>query len=309
LKTSRLLPYLIALVLLAWVLGTLARSGTGGGSLLANSYWLVYAIELMPLIALGLIVVFIASLIANWKLIADALGSGMARNRRARNKRSWKIMAIVWLTTWTIAIVYLEIRCHGLFCSSSGTNATATSIQNVVAGSGPLPSIPLLGAVVSFASLVDTNLFAVAFFGVLIVSSVIMVRAVKVHLEETRNETVHLIEVVQEQGREAVRAAIRILDDDSEGDARQRILACYQKMISVAAHLGAPVGLDKTARELELAIRNMFQLKGYGIARLTRLFEEARYSLHSMTLEDAEMARECLVEINEELSGTVTVET
>jgi hypothetical protein len=308
LKTSRLLPYLIALVLLAWVLGTLAHSGTGGGSLLANSYWLVYAIELMPLLALGLIVVFIGLLIANWKFIAEALGSGMSRNRRVRGKKSWRIMAIVWLTTWSIAIVYLEIRCHGLICSTSGTNATAASIQNVVAGSGPLPSIPLLGAVVTFASLVDTNLFAATFFGVLIVSSVIMVRAVMVHLEDTRNESVQFIEAVQEQGRDAVRAALKILDDDSEGDARQRILTCYQKMIEVAAHLGAPVGLDKTARELELAIRSTFQLNGSGIARLTRLFEEARYSLHAITWEDADMARECLTEINEELGRTVTAE-
>ncbi len=307
-KTSRLLPYLIALVLLAWVLGSLARSGTVGGSLLANSYWLVYAVDLMPLIALGLIVIFVISLIVNWKLLADALGSGMTRRRRGQGKKSWRIQAIVWISTWAAALVYLEVRCHGLFCTASGTGDTAAMVKNVVSGSGPLPTIPLLGAAISFASFVDTNLFAVAFFGVLIVSSVIMVRAVMVHLEETRNEAVQLVEVAQEQGREAVRAAIRILDDNSEGDARERILACYQKMINAASDLGAPIGRDKTARELEQAIRTTFQLKGSGIARLTRLFEEARYSLHAITWEDAEMARECLVEIEEELDRTVTVE-
>jgi heme exporter protein D len=308
LKTSRLLPYLIALVLLAWVLGSLARSGTAGGSILSNSTWLVYAIELLPVIALGLILIFVVSLIANWRLLADALGSGMTRRRRAQGRKSLKLQLIIWMATWATAIVYLEVKCHGLVCSTANANQTISQIKSVAAGTGPLPPLPILGAVVSFASFLDTNVFALAFFGVLVISSVIMARAVMVHLEETRNERIERVEAAQEQGREAVQAAIRVLDDEAEGDARARILACYRKMVKAASDLGAPVGPDKTARELELGIRNMFLLKGSGIARLTELFEEARYSLHPITWEDAGMARECLVEINEELGRTVSLE-
>jgi len=308
LKAKRLLPYLIALLLLAWILGSLARSTTTGGSLLSNSYWLVYTIELLPLIALGLMVVLLVSLIINWRLLSDALGSGMTRKRRAQGKKSWRIQAIVWVATWAAAIVYLELRCHGLVCSSANeANATAV-IQNVVSGSGPLPVLPILGPALAFATLVDTNMFALAFFGVLIVSSVIMFRAAMVHLDEIRKQRLELVEMAQEHGREAVQAAIRVLDERGEDDPRARILACYQRMVKVASDLGASVGADKTARELERGIRSMFLLNGPGIARLTRLFEEARYSLHPITEEDAAMARECLVEISEEFDKTVSLE-
>jgi len=52
----------------------------------------------------------------------------------------------------------------------------------------------------------------------------------------------------------------------------------------------------------------MFLLKGPGIARLTGLFEEARYSLHPMTWKDAEMARDCFIQIRDELDRTVSIE-
>ncbi len=41
---------------------------------------------------------------------------------------------------------------------------------------------------------------------------------------------------------------------------------------------------------------------------MTGLFEEARYSLHPMTWEDAEMARDCFIQIRDELGRTVSIE-
>ncbi len=154
----------------------------------------------------------------------------------------------------------------------------------------------------AFSSLIDTNIFVFAFIGLLTVGSVIAVRSVIVHLDEVRKEKVEFFEMTVKQGREVVQAAIRIIDQNGPDDPRARILACYQKMINAASDLGAPVGVDKTARELEKGIRNMFLLKGPGIACLTGLFEEARYSLHPITGQDSMRARECLEEIGAELN-------
>lgn len=306
-NVKRLLPYLLALVFLAWILGSLARSGTGGGSLLSNSYWLVYLVELLPVIALGLVVVMLGYLLVNWRLLSDALGSGLTRKRKLAKKKSWKAQALVWLAVWGVAGLLILTRCHGLTCNSN-SGEVAAPVKELVAGSSPVPQIPLLGPLLALSSLVDTSLFVFAFFGFALLGSLILARAIVVHVQEVRRESLEMIQVAQELGRTAARDAIRLLDESDGMDPRLRILACYQEMVKAAAGLGAPVGPDKTARELERGIRSMFLLRGSGISRLTGLFEVARYSLHPVTEEDDHMARECLVEISGELDRAVLVE-
>jgi hypothetical protein len=308
LNSKRVLPYLAALLLLAWILGSLARSGTGGGNLLSNSWWLVYLVELLPVIALGLVVAMLGYILVNWRLLSDVLGSGLTRKRKLTKKKSWKVQALVWLTVWAIAGLLILTRCHGLNCNTS-PGEVATPVKQLVAGSGPVPAIPLLGPLLAFSSLVDTSIFVFAFFGLALLGSIILARAVVVHVKEVKQDSLEMIQFAQEHGRTAARDAIRLLDDGNGNDPRLRIMACYQRMVRAAADLGAPVGPDKTARELERGIKRMFLLNGSGISQLTGLFEVARYSLHPVTEDDSHMARECLVEISGELDRAALVQT
>ncbi len=304
LKPTRLIPYLAALVLLAWILGSIARSGTSGGSLLSNSYWLVYAIELMPLVALVLMGALAFYLAVNWRLLSDVLGFGMAGRRRISKKKNRTVQLMVWATTWAVAIGVLLVRCGGLFCDNpNSVSAAAQQVQSAVTPGGQLPAIPILGPALALAQLLDTSFFVYAFFGLVAVSSVIMIRAFRVSLTEKEIGKTEALARIQE-GQEAVREAIRMLEEDSVDDPRMKILACYQRMIKAAQNLGAPIGPGQTARELEGGIRDMFLLKGNGIASLTALFEEARYSLHQVSEEESNHARLCLFEIQGELNGT-----
>lgn len=304
-KPRRLLPYLIALVLLAWVLGSLARSGGGGGTILSNSVWLVYVVELAPFVAVGLMIALLVSLIMNWKELAESIGFGLAP-KRGRKKKNRSVEVIVWMAAWLVAIVVLLTRCGGITCSTSGAT---DAVKHIVIGKDPLPALPtLFSPVIAFARNIDYNILVPAFFALLAVSSVIMVRAIKVSWDETRRMMNENLLLVQQHGQAAVQDAIRVLESGENGDARTRIILCYERMIRAAADLGAPVGPDRTARELEKGIRGMFQLKGQGIARLTRHFEEARYSLHIITDQDSQSAVESLLEIQEELRKTASQE-
>jgi hypothetical protein len=303
LKPTRLIPYLAALLLVAWILGSLARSGTSGGSLLSNSTWLVYAIDLLPLAALGLMVAIGIYLAINWRLMSDVLGFGLANRRRVLRKRNRTLQLIVWITAWGLAIGVLLLKCGGLVCNSaSSVSNTSSTVQNAITPGGTLPQLPLLGALLAVSSLIDTNFFIYTFFALVAVSSVIMVRAFAVSMKQGDPSEAEALAVVHE-GQEAVQDAIRMLDDETQ-NPRTKILACYQRMIKAAQDLGAPVGPDRTARELEKGIRDMFLLKGNGIAMLTALFEEARYSLHDVSEEDSGQARDCLLDIQEELRTT-----
>jgi Domain of unknown function (DUF4129) len=270
-----------------------------------NSYWLLYVLYLTPLIALGAMVVIIVLLAYNWRLFSDALGFGMAKKRKQRKKQSKTVQIIVWMAAWLVAVEVLLQRCGGISCKPSQNANLASPIEHLVAG-GPGPVLPYSEAVSQLGSIVQTSWFSMAFLGLLAVGSVILIRAVKVSWEESR-EKIILIQRPREEGITAVEDAIHILESKEATDPRTRIINCYQRMVKSAQHLGAPVTSDRTARELETAIRKMLMLRGPALSELTELFEEARYSLHRITQKDGEKAHQYLLSIAEEMKLPVSV--
>lgn len=311
-RTRQVLPYLAALLLLAWILGSLSRSGTAGAGILSSSYWLVYLVYLIPLFAVVSTFVLVIFLVWNWRILSDALGFGLAARRKMKRKQSSAIRLAVMIGSWGIALGVLMWRCGGIFCTS--TNSTQTLQQVVVDAVAPstVPAFPslagLAGPAVALAGFVGSPWFGLGFLLLVIVSSVILVRSFKVSMDEMRSGR-FLPEKVLEEGRMAVEEALSVLSMDDAADPKTRIMRCYERMIRAAAGLGADVSVDQTARELENGIRDMFRLRGPGIWELTRLFEEARYSLHVISEADSGLAEQCLLEIGEELKATSTLET
>jgi len=274
---------------------------------LFNSTWLLYVLYLTPVFALGAMIVLIVLLAYNWRLLSDALGYGMAgRRKQQRKKQSRTLSIIIWMGAWLAAIEVLLQRCGGIFCKPS-TDANLTSpLQQLVTGPGQGPVLPFVQAVTQLGSIVQANWFYTAFIGMVVVSSVIIIRAVKVSWDESREKLIQLPRA-RAEGISAVEDAIHILESQEASDPRTRIINCYQRMVQAAQRLGAPVTSDRTARELETAIRKMLMLRGSAINELTELFEEARYSLHPMTEKDGEKAHESLVSIAAEMKLPVSV--
>ncbi len=308
LKRNRLLLFLAALALLAFALGSISRSQPGGPSLLLNSDWLIYLLFLTPLIALGLMVVMVALIAYNWRLLSDALGFGLAFRRKQQKKGKKRTPIIIWVTAWLVALAVLEQRCggSGILCSPTETAGLSAPVQKVVAGSGPGPVLPSIELVNKLGLIVQTSWFALAFLGLAIVCSVIVIRGVKVSWDESKR-VVDLVPALEVEGKQAVEDAIRIMESQETLDPRIRIIHCYQRMVEGAQRLGAPVTSDQTARELETAIRRMLLLTGPSIHDLTKLFEEARYSLHLITDKEAEAAHKSLLNISEEMKLPVSV--
>jgi len=308
LKGNRLLPFLVALVLLAFALGSLSRSQPGGSSLLSNSYWLIYLVDFLPLVGLGLIAVMVAVMVYNWRALSDAIGFGMARRRKDQRKKSRTVQLIVWMATWAIAVVVLLNKCGGIFCKTPSQTANLPGqVTKAVSGSGQIPSLPLLDAALQLNALVQANWFYAAFLGFLVVSGAIIARGFKVSLDETRADAAGPPLKVHAEGVAAVQDAIRIIEMDSEADPRTKIIICHQRMIRAAQNRGTMITSDLTARELERAIRKMLLLKGSAIGELTRLFEEARYSKHEITSLHAESAHRYLLNIAEEMKIPASV--
>ncbi len=290
--------------MLAFALGSLPRSEPGG-SLLFRSYWLLYLIYLGPLVILGIMVALILLIALNWKDLSQGIGYGLAGRRRQRKPRSRRSF-VVAAFFWALALGVLLAKGCRPICKT-GMITTTTKVQIVGANASAPDPLQIGNAIPVVENLVQTNWFGFAFLGLLIVSGVVIFQSIRVAVRETRETNSGMFAGNQEQGLEAVQEAMKLVDD-SALDPRSRIMACYQHLISATSRLGAPVSSDQTARELERGIRSMFSLKGSGIHELTQLFEEARYSLHPITEEDAKKGYQHLQSIATELNIQITVQ-
>lgn len=304
-KVPRILPYLIGLIVLAFALGSLPR-GTPGGSLLFRSYWLLYLVYLGPVVVLGAMVAIIIIIGLNYRDIGAAIGHGMAHRREAR-KRGSRYSTFISMFFWALAIgVLIETKGSIFDPTRAATNSTLT---HIVGENATAPS-PLLagGFLPVLSNLVQNSWFSLAFLGLIVVGGVVVIHSFRVALKETHDVAVQELQANQEWGLQAVREAIKIVSDPLS-DPRTRIIASYQYLISTVSRLGVSVSLNLTARELDLAIRSTFALKGPETSDLTQLFEEARYSLHEISDTDADRANGYLGSVAEELRIKIETET
>lgn len=292
---------MVGLLLLSFALGSLSHSGSGG-SLLFQATWLLYLIDLGPVVLLGLLVALVVLVAWNWRDMSEGLGHQMAKKRAARKKRS-RFSLIISLMIWSVAVVILMEK-QGTIFNPQATNST-TRIVAEITGQGGSPLNPFLGSFLfpTVSSFVRNEWFGMAFLGLIVICGMVLVQSVRVYLRETQHLGLSELEARRIEGLQAAESAIRLVEDTT-ADARVRIIACYQHMIMSVSRLGVSVSPVQTARELERAIRSAFMLEGTATHDLTMLFEEARYSLHSLGEQDAQHARELLELIAEELKGS-----
>ena len=286
----------MGLLILAFALGSLPK-GSPGGSLLFQSTWLLYVIYLGPIAILGLMVVMIAVIALNWRDIGSAMGFKMAQ-QRTRKRRS-KTVTFIQLFVIAIAIAVLIEKPGTIFNPRlDGTNSTIVKDITNGAGGGPNPFQGFFFA--GITNFVQSDWFGIAFFGILVVGALVLFEAIRTALTETSQMSIEDLQSRQREGLQAAEEAIKLFDTPNS-DPRTRIIQCFHHMIMAASGLGIPVSSNQTGRELERAIRATFALKGGATTELTRLFEEARYSLHNISEDDAAKARDYLEAIAEEL--------
>ena len=291
----RFLPYIVGLIVLAFALGSLPR-GSANGSILFQSYWLLYLVYLGPVATLGVTFALIIVIGLYWRDLGTGIGFGMARRRMLRRKHS-RLSYLIAGFFWGLALGVLIVTRGTIF---NPNQIQSDSISKIVgASTGPPNPIPL-GVSQTISSLVDNSWFSFAFLGLLVVGGLVVVQAIRVSMKETRELYTADSIAKREEGLLAVQQAIKILDD-ARADPRSRIISCYQHLIATVSRLGAPVSDDLTARELETAIRSTFLVEESATSDLTKLFEEARYSLHEIVDEDAVRAYGYLKSIAEEL--------
>ena len=246
-------------------------------------------------------ILLIVLLIYHTGALSEALGHGIAGKRKMRKKRAGILQYLLAVTMWAIAGLMLAGRAGGttqliakttLDTSERSVQATAPSaVKNVVA----------------VASLLQTSWFYAAFYGLLVVCTVIVARSIIFSWRETKSDLRIQREAARTEAVASVEDGFRILRIQDGSDPRLRIINCYQRMVLAAQRQGANITSDQTARELEAAIHDLLGIQGTSMRSLTNLFEEARYSLHPITENDAEHAQQYLLGIAEEMNLVLSI--
>lgn len=144
---------------------------------------------------------------------------------------------------------------------------------------------------------------AIVFAGIIVVSVGLVIVGITGGLKQIREHNLHDFELTKTQTVETIRDTSRKLE--AGGDYYELILACYKKMCDLLSAHGAPTYDSQTPREFERVAGKVLAVSEQALDRLTRLFEEARYSTHVIDQAQRLEAIECLREIEDELSKEI----
>lgn len=122
---------------------------------------------------------------------------------------------------------------------------------------------------------------------------------IKTYLKENKYDEQDQSQI-EEDISESVDRAIRDLNEGK--DIRSTVIRCYQKMSYVLEDQGVTYDRFMTPREFEKSALNNLDMSRDTISDLTDIFEEARYSSHSLTESQRKAALKNLKSLREEIN-------
>lgn len=236
-----------------------------------------------------------AVVVASVGVLAFVIGTMVLWRLQARSNPVLNRMAVVVLVAVLLAVLFI-LAAHllgfgGAFPGGSTSSNSSSSHggggsggTNLTGPGGTILPIPGLPGWVPFAALAVVVLLVV----------VIVVPSLRSYLEERRQEGVRRpapSETVPGRVRDALNRASSALDQGA--DPRTVILALYA---AILARLEPMVGAIDTSTPEEIRAGHLVRLgvRPAAAHTLTRLFEEARYSLHPMGRDEGKRAREAV---------------
>jgi len=223
----------------------------------------------------GLLTIYFLVLLYSARTIIDMLASFLLGNRRQDSGRGKSWMVVIGYAIGTVLIVIL-IRSAAILNLIGAVENAITATSALRSGQG-LPA-PLA------SSATNPYLFyyvVLIFVGIVIVSFSLLLGGIHTAYRWVREERSTLnpdhlrretLRVVQQTAKD-----LRVTDD-----YRGTILNCYREMCRVLSLHGFQTEFYETASEFSKTVSGKLGLGGDFVRGLTLLFEEARYSDHSI---------------------------
>ncbi len=279
----------LAVLLVAGLVYNLAHLDTGGQPLPAGpgseppapNFWgLILSNILTSVVAGGFLVL----------LLAVMLYALLTRKRRMM---AYYVRPVRWWDTIGALILFAALVILLYYWPPMARNAANATSQQSAAGNNTFnaTAVPTVGGVPLGVLLITAFILAI------VVVTVLM--DLSVRLQKMRPRTA--LASRRMAAAQAVGAAISELQLGQ--DVRTAILACYQRFCNLLGLRGILDQEALTPRELEDRAVTQLEVSPSSAESLTSLFEEARYSTHTLGDEDRDRAVESLARIREALEA------
>jgi len=282
-------PLLVFLVLLV-ITGAFAQRTESSKTVLG---------VIAPIFPPAFLTFYLIMLLIFGKTIIDALAAFFAAAPKDAHHTSglWFFASLIAVLLVTITIVVLMRTSPAtLFGVLNAIQETviifrsAVSFSQFSVGRNQTPSAQML-------FLTYYSFFA---FGAIVTTSAILLLAGFRRAVAFNREDSNLGYAVPEKAAEIVGRAVTTLQ--SGADYQDVIIACYKQMCIILAHGGLEIGLTQTAREFAEQVCRKLRIGKEAVRGLTFLFEEARYSQHSVGNDKRSTALSQLASLKRELT-------
>jgi large-conductance mechanosensitive channel len=304
-RFKQLLISLSLLSVIAWIVNGLVASNTvtmSAFSLSINLNSLADSFQYAAfLILLAISAGTLIALILDRRTVIDTLKALISRRGDSieyENSR-WKFIgAVVGFVIACIAILIAILFLKQLKLGNSISAGNQQSSNNFLQ--------PPSSTIASTASALPFSFFLAFGFillAIMFVGGLMAVQAIREAREELGGEAQVPIKEdgLEEKAANVLKEAISSIAH--EGNFRAAIIRCYQRLCELLARYNCRIEDNQTVQEFRMSASKILNIPEKPFAVLTRLFEEARYSLHEIDETKRNDALRFLAEIRDYLSS------
>jgi len=246
------------------------------------------AFFILLVISIGVLIV----LVRDRNSAIDSLKSLIGSHEPDNNSfRKFLMVIAVFLVVFVVVLLVTRVGIEGLQSSISEGNGQSSG--------GSQPSTPTDLTTPQFPLTLSVAL-GVAILAIILACSLLAFQAMR----EIRAEAKLPLKdepVLEEKALNVVKETISSIVH--EGDFRTAIIRCYQRLCDLLVRYNCPIEKHQTVQEFKTVASKALNIPEKPFARLTQLFEEARYSLHEMDETKKNDALKFLTEIGDHLSS------
>jgi uncharacterized protein DUF4129 len=265
---------LIALVAVA----SRGHSPTGAGTTHSINSKLIWEFVLLAFLALFIICLPIAL----WVILTTRMET--VKTQKARRQRTVK-QVLIFLTILLVAVIVAVIRADG------GHRHRPKPIATPPSGGAGANTHNNPGNKIPFDWLPAIVMLTVAVVGAVVVAYIMFRKPPK--RQPTQAELAAQLSAVLDDSLEDLRAEL---------DPRKAVIATYARMETTLAGAGLPRAVAETPLEyLGRVLHELLHTSADAVARLTSLFERAKFSTHEINAGMKNDAIDALVSVREEL--------
>ena len=256
-------------------------------------------LSLAPFLAPAFLTFYLIVLLAFSKTIIEAITNFFVIGQSGPRRGSNLFTSLIFLILVTISVVaFVRSNPNAAIAALSVIQQAAvflTSITQFQVTSTPksssLSSQTLFLAYYSF----------IAFVSIFVISLTFLLIAFRRGIISNRTSRLGPGDTIKQRATEVVRRTVRMLE--SGDNYQETILSCYRQMCTLLAEIGLEIGLAETPREFAVQVSEKLRVGEEAVKTLTFLFEEARYSQHSLGPDKRRIAISQLTTLQDELAN------